>query len=189
VNSIKRAMPSPAILVAVLALVAAVAGTAVAEQATTSAVTKKKVKKIAKKQANKQITRRAPGLSVAFAEEAGRANAANSANTADSADSLNELRFVRSASVDIAPDSVGSAVATCPTGFTATGGGGAYVADGTVQVVRSVPTNGIAGSAGFRAWEFRIVNSPGAPRPLRAYVVCARADNVTANYSPGAPVD
>ena len=49
-------MPSPAILVAVLALVAALAGTAVAEQATTSAVTKKKVKKIA----NKQIDKRFP---------------------------------------------------------------------------------------------------------------------------------
>jgi uncharacterized protein (DUF2141 family) len=49
-------MPSPAIVVAVLALVAALAGTAVAEQATTSALTKKKVKKIA----NKQIDKRFP---------------------------------------------------------------------------------------------------------------------------------
>jgi hypothetical protein len=42
-------MPSPAILVAVLALVAALAGTAVAEQATTSTVTNKKFKKLKKR--------------------------------------------------------------------------------------------------------------------------------------------
>jgi hypothetical protein len=50
----KRARPSPAIIVAVLAPVAALAGTAVAEQATTS-VSKKKTKKIANNRANAQI--------------------------------------------------------------------------------------------------------------------------------------
>jgi hypothetical protein len=54
-------MPSPAILVAVLALVAALAGTAVAApDASTSAITKKKVKKIATKQANEAIDERLP---------------------------------------------------------------------------------------------------------------------------------
>jgi hypothetical protein len=77
-------MPSPAILVAMLALVAALAGTALAgPDATPSALTKSKVKKIAKKQINKlvpgiadaQITARAPGLSVARADTAGNAEA------------------------------------------------------------------------------------------------------------------
>jgi uncharacterized cupredoxin-like copper-binding protein len=64
-------MPSPAILVAVLALVAALAGTAVAgPDASTSAITKKKVKKIA----TKQIHKLAPGLSVAHADTADNAN-------------------------------------------------------------------------------------------------------------------
>jgi hypothetical protein len=75
-------MPSPAILVAVLALVAALAGTAVAgPDASTSAITKKKVTKIATKQINKL----APGLSVASADTANTANRANTANTADTA--------------------------------------------------------------------------------------------------------
>jgi hypothetical protein len=47
-------VPSPAILVAVLALVAALAGTAVAEQATTS-VSKKTTRQIANKQINKML--------------------------------------------------------------------------------------------------------------------------------------
>jgi hypothetical protein len=65
-------MPSPAILVGVLALVAALAGTAVAgPDASTSALSKKKVKKIAKKQANKAIDAAAPGLTVGNAEQLG----------------------------------------------------------------------------------------------------------------------
>jgi hypothetical protein len=67
-STTRRARPSPAIVVAVLALVAAVAGTAVAANpsATSSAINKKKVKKIAKKQVNKL----APSLAVAEADEA-----------------------------------------------------------------------------------------------------------------------
>ena len=73
-------------MVALLALVVALVGTAVAGQATTSKVTTKKVKKIGKKQAKKQvnklapgiadeqITERAPGLSVAHADSADRAD-------------------------------------------------------------------------------------------------------------------
>jgi hypothetical protein len=76
-------MPSPAILIAVLALVAALAGTAVAgPDASTSAVSKKTVKKIATKQINKL----APGLSVASAETANTANTATTATTANTAD-------------------------------------------------------------------------------------------------------
>jgi len=59
----RRARPSPAILVAVVALVAALAGTAVAGSDVQSAVSKSQTKKIAKKQVNKL----APGLSVASA--------------------------------------------------------------------------------------------------------------------------
>jgi hypothetical protein len=65
----RRARPSPAIIVAVVALVAALAGTAVAANptATSSAINKKKVKKIATKQINKA----APGLSVDNAAKLG----------------------------------------------------------------------------------------------------------------------
>src|ERR687896_603427 len=49
-------MPSPALIVAVVALVAALAGTAVAGPgATTSKITKAKVKKVANKQINKRL--------------------------------------------------------------------------------------------------------------------------------------
>ncbi|MGH7359024.1 MAG: hypothetical protein ACREJR_09435 [Candidatus Rokuibacteriota bacterium] len=68
---LKRARPSPALIVAVVALVAALAGTAVASDplATSSAkkVTKKKVKKIA----DRRINKLAPGLSVDNADRLG----------------------------------------------------------------------------------------------------------------------
>ena len=76
-SQIKRARPSPAILVAVIALVAALGGSAVAEVATTSKLDKKEkkqVKKLAKKQANKRIDKREPSLNVASAESAGNAD-------------------------------------------------------------------------------------------------------------------
>ncbi len=68
-SRIKRARPSPAIVVAVLALVAALGGSAVAEQATTAGKNlnkkqKKQVRKISDKRANKQIDKAEPNLSV-----------------------------------------------------------------------------------------------------------------------------
>ena len=83
---IKRAKPSPALLVAVVALVAALAGTAIGGVAVTSLSKKdkKQVTKIAKKQgkkqANKQIDKKAPGLSVASATNAGNAGNADTVN-------------------------------------------------------------------------------------------------------------
>jgi hypothetical protein len=74
-----RNPPSPAMVLAAVALILALAGTAIAgPDRLTREVTKSKVKKISKKQANKQITKRAPGLSVANAETANRAEIANS---------------------------------------------------------------------------------------------------------------
>jgi hypothetical protein len=83
VRRIARSRPSPAIVIAVLALVAALAGTAVAGPGAGTSVSKKKTKQIAKKQANKEITVRAPGLSVANAQNAVNAqSAATAANGA-----------------------------------------------------------------------------------------------------------
>jgi hypothetical protein len=65
---ITERLPSPVLIVAVLALVAALTGTALAgPDASTSAISKKKVKKIAKK----QIKKLASDLSVAHADTAG----------------------------------------------------------------------------------------------------------------------
>jgi hypothetical protein len=90
---ITAARPSPALVVGVLALVAALGGTAVAEEASTSdtPVTKKKVRKIAKR----QINRLAPGLSVAHADTAARADelagaAASEFQTASASDERTE---------------------------------------------------------------------------------------------------
>ena len=83
----QHGMPSPAILVAVLALVGALAGTAVAGQdASTRTITEKKAitKKQVKKIATKQINKLAPGLSVAHADSA---QTAANANTLDNLDS------------------------------------------------------------------------------------------------------
>ena len=87
-SRIKR--PSPALVVAILALVAAIAVPAFA-------LTKKE-KRVVKKIANAQITKRAPGLSVASAQNANTANSAataDSATTAESANSLDGAEFCR----------------------------------------------------------------------------------------------
>ena len=81
-SRIKKAMPSPAMLVAIVALVAALGGSAIAEVASTSKLSKKEqkqTKKIAKKQANKQIDKKESGLDV---------NSAQTANSAGEADKL-----------------------------------------------------------------------------------------------------
>jgi hypothetical protein len=65
-----RALPSPALVVALIALVAAVSGAAVAKGGKT--VTKKQAKNIA----NNQIAAKAPGLSVSHATTAGSADSA-----------------------------------------------------------------------------------------------------------------
>ncbi len=61
-----HSLPSPVLIVAILALVAGVTGAAVASPVANKAVTKKKVKKIA----DKEIKKKAPGLSVASADVA-----------------------------------------------------------------------------------------------------------------------
>jgi hypothetical protein len=71
-RGIKGRLPSPAIVIAILALVAGVTGVAVAQPAAKKPVTKKSVKKIAKKQINKL----APGLNVGSADVANNVMAA-----------------------------------------------------------------------------------------------------------------
>ena len=121
--------------------------------------------------------------------EVPKANQSNAANTADRANRLDVVRFVRSEIVPVASGADGSAVANCPTGTFASGGGGTYPAASGVQVLRSVPSNGTVGEAGFTAWEFRIRNGAGVPRNLRAYAVCVPVDDATGNYAPGNAVD
>lgn len=69
--------PSPALVVAIVALLVAVTGTAVASVATISALNHKDKKQV-KKIADREIGKKAPGLSVATAANAG--NASNLAN-------------------------------------------------------------------------------------------------------------
>ena len=162
----KHSRPSPALVVAVMALVAALAGTAVAQEAGTSAkpVTKKKVKKIA----DKRISKAAPGLAVA------------------SAGALEEVEYVRSDVVTVPAGLSGGAIATCPEGKVATGGGGAFPGLSGTNWERSYPSNGNTNQAGFTAWEFAIRNQGGQPRNIRAYVICVNANSTTANYTEGA---
>lgn len=75
-----RALPSPALVVAVIALVAGITGVAIAKGGKT--VTKKQAKSIA----NNQIAAKAPGLSVAHA---------SSANRADDADAVSGQRITK----------------------------------------------------------------------------------------------
>ena len=104
-----RALPSPALVVAIGALAAALAGTAVAERASTTASKSKltskqktEVKKIAKKQgkkqgknqANKQIKKKAPNLEVKSAKTAESATTAGTADTAKSAETATNAQTV-----------------------------------------------------------------------------------------------
>jgi len=178
-SRIKRTRPSPAILIAVLALVAALAGTAVAGPDASTSISRKATKKIAKKEAKKQDKKQnKKNFPV------GTSQIANSAVTgAKLAD--NELTYNRSDIVSVAAGADGSAIAVCPSGTSATGGGGAYPAASMVQILQSNPSNGTVGQAGFTAWEIRIRNGAAVPRNLRAYVICAKKDT-TGNYTPGA---
>jgi hypothetical protein len=137
-------MPSPALLVGVLALVAALAGTAIAGPgAVSSKLNKAKVKQVSQKQATKVLNKEEPTLDVA------------------SAVSLGELEYVQSNVVTVPDTQDGSAIANCPPGKFATGGGG--------------------------GWEYRIRNGAGVPRNIRAYVICASAKATTGNYAAGDP--
>jgi hypothetical protein len=164
-----RARPSPALVVAIAAVVAALAGTAVAaDPVAKKPVTKNKVKKIA----NKQIKKKASGLSVG------------------SADALNEAQYIRSDISFVSPGNAGSAIARCPEGTHAVGGGGVQGAEGAppenaVQLLRSTPSNGTAGKAGNTAWEFRVQSNADGPLQFRAYVICAGVGSPTGNYNPG----
>jgi hypothetical protein len=97
----RNARPSPAMIVAVAALVVAVVGTAMAAPTAIESVLNKKEKKqtkaIAKNQANNQITQRAPGLSVANANQA---NTATSAQTAANAEALSGNTVVGEGDLD-----------------------------------------------------------------------------------------
>lgn len=86
------ARPSPAMVVAAVALSLALAGSAVAgtEAISHSKLTKSKVKSIAKKQAKKVVKQKAPGLSVANAQ-----NATTSANGAAGHGEFNAAGAVR----------------------------------------------------------------------------------------------
>jgi hypothetical protein len=77
---IKR-VPSPALVISVIALIVAVGGGTFA----IAALSRPKVVRISKRTANKQITTRAPGLSVLHAQTADTATNANHATSADNA--------------------------------------------------------------------------------------------------------
>jgi hypothetical protein len=174
---ITSSRPSPAILVAVVALVAALAGTAVADPgAVASKITRSKVKTIAERKANKAIKQQAPNLQVG------------------SATALTQLEYIRTNPVTVPAGANGSAIATCPAGKYATGGGGAsqdVTSGGALTEVASHPSNGTQGQLGYTAWEYRVHNSSGAPHNINAYVICAslkaaQGQNVTpSNYTAG----
>jgi hypothetical protein len=133
-------MPSPAILVAMLALVAAIAGPAVAGQdASTSAITQKKIKQIV----TKQIKKLAPGLSVASADTLDNLNSTDfrRSNEVIGANDLGTITQRSTLSADIAPGAQGSAAAQCNAGEQFLSGGNDVAAsmggDVDVSVVAS----------------------------------------------------
>jgi len=87
-SRIRRARPSPALLVAAIALVAALGGSAVADQATSAKkdkLTKQERKKV-KKLADKRIAKAEPNLDVNSAKSADTATTADTAASATNAD-------------------------------------------------------------------------------------------------------
>lgn len=111
-----RRLPSPALVISVIALIAAVGGGSFA----IAALNQGKVKKIAKRQANKQIRSKAPGLSV---------NHANSADTATNAD--------HATNADLATNAGTAITATSAT--SATSAGNAQQLGGVNPVVPATP--------------------------------------------------
>lgn len=101
-SEIKRARPSPTIMVAMIALVVALGGSAVAEVATTS-LSKKQVKKIAKQQAKKQVKRQFPVVESQIADGAvsGAKVADGALGTAKFAGSIPAVRATNSANQSI----------------------------------------------------------------------------------------
>jgi hypothetical protein len=85
-----RRLPTPALVISVLALIVAVGGGSFA----IAALNQSKVKKIAKKQANKQIEKKAPKLSVKKAKKADSATNADHATNADNATSASDVNGV-----------------------------------------------------------------------------------------------
>lgn len=99
-----KRLPSPALVISVIALVVAVGGGAYA----IGAATNKTIKKIV----NRQITKRAPGLSVKQAESAESAASAGSAATADlakAAESAKTADFAKAAASATTATSAASA--------------------------------------------------------------------------------
>jgi hypothetical protein len=112
-----RALPSPALVIALLALVAAITGAAVAKSGGGKSVTKKQAAKIA----NNQITSRAAGLSVAHAEDATKATNAETVQGQKLIKVFAKLPFQTPSTTTIANLGEGfQLTGTCTSGFGAT---------------------------------------------------------------------
>jgi hypothetical protein len=154
-------------LVALAALVVALAGTAVAGVATTSKLSGKDRKQIAKmirKEAEKLITKRAPGLSVAFAKSAG------------SATTLGKV-FVEHATGSVGNFEGGSVDAFCPAGTQAIGGGGRADDHDEPRLLASRPTRAggepPGGGESFTGWRVSAFNDLLAPTiQPEVWVIC-----------------
>jgi hypothetical protein len=121
-----RRLPSPALVISVLALIVAVGGGTLAF----AALNNKKVRKISTSTANKVITKRAGGLSVLHAKTADSATTAGSAGNANTLGGLPSTAF--------APSTVVRSVKV-----SATGAVDASHSDGITQANLSHPGTGI----------------------------------------------
>lgn len=103
---------------------------------------------------------------------------------------LNNLQFIRSSDVTVPDGGFGQAQAVCPSGTSATGGGGVSTSVDGFQV-DSYPTSGAAFSPGAfiqqgrSAWGFEWINFSGFTQEISAYVVCLAVDATGGNYTPG----
>ena len=93
--------------------------------------------------------------------------------------------YRRSAQVTISNGVENFAIAACPSGHEAVGGGG-YVSNANMLIVNSYPSNA-AGLTGFTAWTTYARNNSGQDGTLRAYVVCVNASATDADYAAGGP--
>jgi hypothetical protein len=91
-----RRLPTPALVISVLALIVAVGGGSFA----IASLNSNKVKKIAKQQANKQIKKKAPKLSVKHAKTADSATKATSATNATNATNATTATNVNGTRID-----------------------------------------------------------------------------------------
>jgi hypothetical protein len=159
----QRRVPSPAIILALVALTFALAGTALAGP-NVSKITKSKVRTIA----DKEVEKLAPDLSVAKADKATTADTATTATGVAAAvvgtAELKQIISVQATSAAVPNASIASAFIQCPAGTRVIDGGG--VGSGPFMYTT------LTRMSGENGWRYDAFNANAAPSSVTVFARC-----------------